>query len=126
MIPNNCKFTEDHEWIKLENDIATVGITDYASEELGDIVFVELPELNADIGQGDEFGSVESVKTVSSLYLPVTGTVVEINEELNDNPGLVNTSSYDEGWITKVKLSDTSEYEDLMNSEEYKNFLETL
>jgi glycine cleavage system H protein len=126
MIPNDCKYTEDHEWVRLENDIATIGITNYAAEELGEIVFAELPEIGTEIGQGDEFGSVESVKTVSSLFLPLAGTIVENNQELVDSPGLINSSSFDVGWFTKVKISDTAEYEDLMTSDEYKTYLETL
>ncbi len=126
MIPSDLKYTEEHEWVRVENDTAIVGITQHAVDELGEIVFVDLPEIGRQIGQMDEFGSVESVKTISSLYLPVGGEVLETNLELSKNPGYVNESPYDDGWLVKVSLSDEKEIDDLMTPEEYKNFLETL
>lgn len=126
MIPNYLKYTEEHEWVSLEEDIATIGITEYATDELGEIVFVELPELGAEFSLSDEFGTVESVKTVSSLYSPVTGVVVEVNESLNDEPNLINDSPYQSGWIVKLKIEDKSEFGDLMSHEEYETFLESL
>lgn len=122
--PKDLKYTEDHEWTKIDGDIATVGITAHAADELGEIVFVELPEVGSEIAQMNEFGSVESVKTLSSLYLPVSGTVVEINKELEGNPSAINDSPYDEGWLVKVQISDKNETDDLLTNEEYQNFLE--
>lgn len=126
MIPSDLKYTEEHEWIRQHNEHAVIGITDYAVEELGEIVFVDLPPIGRQIKQMDEFGSVESVKTISSLYLPVTGEIVEVNQELANNPGFVNESPYEEGWLVRVSLSDEKELDDLMTAEEYKNYLETL
>tara|TARA_B100001989_G_C24531437_1_gene461873 strand:+ start:1173 stop:1553 length:381 start_codon:yes stop_codon:yes gene_type:complete len=122
----SCKFTNDHEWVYIENGDAIVGISEHASKELGEIVFVELPPLNQMLNQKDEFGSVESVKTVSSVYSPVTGEVIEVNEELENRPELVNNSPFEEGWIIKLKVSDTKELDDLMTYEEYQNYIETL
>ena len=126
MIPSDLRYTEEHEWVRVENDVAVVGITQHAVDELGEIVFVDLPEIGRQIGQMEEFGSVESVKTISSLYLPVSGEVIEINSELSKNPGYVNESPYEDGWLIKVSLGDEKEIDDLMTAEEYKNFLETL
>ena len=119
-------YTQEHEWIYCENGIATIGITQYAVDELGEIVFVELPELNSNTNQQEEFGTVESVKTVSSLYAPVTGEVIEVNSGLTDQPNLVNDDPINEGWIIKIKITDESELDDLMTEDEYKNFIETL
>lgn len=126
MIPLDLKYTEEHEWVRVENDTAIVGITQHAVDELGEIVFVDLPQIGRQIGQMDEFGSVESVKTISSLYLPIGGEVLETNQELSKNPGYVNESPYDDGWLVKVSLADEKEIDDLMTPEEYKNFLETI
>ena len=126
MIPLDLKYTEEHEWVRVENDTAIVGITQHAIDELGEIVFVDLPQIGRQIGQMDEFGSVESVKTISSLYLPIGGEVLETNQELSKNPGYVNESPYDDGWLVKVSLADEKEIDDLMTPEEYKNFLEAL
>lgn len=126
MIPLDLKYTEEHEWVRVENDTAIVGITQHAVDELGEIVFVDLPQIGRQIGQMDEFGSVESVKTISSLYLPIGGEVLETNQELSKNPGYVNESPYDDGWLVKVSLADEKEIDDLMTPEEYKNFLEAL
>ena len=124
MIPNDLRYTEEHEWIRVENEVATVGITNHAVDELGEIVFVDLPQIGAEIEQMVEFGSVESVKTVSSLYLPISGKIIEINEALSHNPNLINDSPYDEGWLVKVAMSDEKEADDLMTPGEYRSHLE--
>jgi glycine cleavage system H protein len=121
--PGDRKYTKEHEWVKLDGDTGTIGITDYAQDQLGDIVFVELPDVGATVSAMQKFGEIESVKAVSELFSPVSGEVVERNEELNDNPQWVNDSPYDEGWMLKVKLS--GEPENLMTADEYEKFLET-
>ena len=126
MTPESCKYTEDHEWIYIEGNTATIGISQYAIDELGEIVYVELPKEASQVYQKDEFGTVESVKTVSSLYSPVSGKIVEINENLESNPELVNESPYSDGWMIKIELTDTDEISDLMTHEEYSHYLETL
>lgn len=118
--PAELKYTKDHEWIKVEGDTATIGITDYAQGELGDIVFVDVDTVDEDLNEGDVFGSVEAVKTVSDLYLPVAGTVLEVNAELEDQPELLNTDPYGKGWIIKLKVSDTADLSTLLSSEEYQ------
>jgi len=122
-IPENLKFTKDHEWIKIDGDVATVGITDFAQSELGDIVFVDVETLDETIEKDEVFGSVEAVKTVSDLFMPVTGEVIEFNEELEDTPEKINTNPYDEGWIIKVKISDSSQIEDLLDAAAYKEII---
>jgi glycine cleavage system H protein len=124
-VPEELQYTKSHEWVRTEDDTATVGITDYAQEELGDIVFVELPEEGATFEAGDSFGTVESVKAVSDLYSPVGGEVVEVNEALNDNPEKINEDPYGDGWIIKLRTSgegagllSASEYEKLLEEEE--------
>ncbi len=124
MYPEDLMYTENHEWIRVEGDVATVGISDYAQNELGDIVFVELPEVDEDFGQGDAMGVVESVKAVSDIYMPVGGTIVEANEDVLDAPDLVNSDPYGEGWLVKVRFSDESEMDSLMNAEDYQATLE--
>ncbi|VAX20048.1 Glycine cleavage system H protein [hydrothermal vent metagenome] len=121
--PEKLLYTKDHEWTLLEGDIAVVGITDFAQSELGDIVFVETPEVGTKLNIGDSFGVVESVKTVSDLYSPLTGEVVEVNEALVDAPETVNTSPYGDGWIVKIKMSNTSETESLMSVADYKSLV---
>lgn len=121
---SDLRFTEEHEWVRIEDDIATVGVSEHAQEELGEIVFVELPKLDKEVCQMDEVGTIESVKTVSSLFSPLTGIISEVNTELEDSPALINESSYDEGWIFKIKLSDLNEVDDLMTAEEYQSFLD--
>jgi glycine cleavage system H protein len=123
---SNTKYTEEHEWIKIDDGIATVGISKHAAEELGEIVFVELPKINLEVGQMDEIGTIESVKTVSSLFSPLTGKIVEVNTELEGTPELINDASDDDGWIFKMKIDDMVEANDLMTEEEYQTFLETL
>ena len=123
-IPNNLKYTNDHEWALIEGDTVTVGITDYAQSQLGDIVFVELPQAGDTLDKGGAFGVVESIKSVSDLYSPITGEIVEINEELEDSPELINEEPYEGGWIVKVKMSDVSELDNLKDADEYLNSIE--
>jgi glycine cleavage system H protein len=119
-IPSELKYTKDHEWIKVEGDIATVGITDFAQGELGDIVYVEVDTLDETLDVEEVFGTVEAVKTVSDLFLPLSGEIVEFNEGLEDEPEKVNTDPYGEGWMIKVKFSDASQIDDLLSAEDYK------
>jgi glycine cleavage system H protein len=121
--PDNLRYTKDHEWIRLEGDEAFVGITDFAQHELGDIVYVEIETIGQDLNSGDVFGTVEAVKTVSDLYLPVNGTVTEINPKLNSNPELVNNDPYGEGWMAKIKLSNAADIESLLNAEAYQKLV---
>tara|TARA_A100001011_G_scaffold185703_1_gene194411 strand:- start:1517 stop:1891 length:375 start_codon:yes stop_codon:yes gene_type:complete len=120
MDPNNLKYTKDHEWINIDGDYAIVGITNFAQKELGDIVFVEIESLNQEINSGEVFGSVEAVKTVSDLFMPITGKIVEINEKVVDNPELVNSDPYGEGWIIKIKILDLNEVESLLDLKSYE------
>ncbi|MCL9804849.1 glycine cleavage system protein GcvH [Flavobacterium amniphilum] len=119
-IPTNLKYTKDHEWVSIEGDIATVGITDFAQKELGDIVYVEVDTLDQTLSKDEVFGTVEAVKTVSDLFLPLSGEIVEFNEELESSPELVNSDPYGDAWMIKVKISDTSELDSLLSSEDYK------
>lgn len=123
-IRDNLKYTNDHEWIKLEDDTAYVGITDYAQKELGDIVFIEVETEGETLDKGEPFGTVEAVKTVSDIYMPLTGEVQEFNGELEDQPELVNKDPYGDGWIIKIKLSDKSEMDQLLDAEGYKKIVE--
>jgi len=118
-IPEHLRYTEDHEWIEIEDDIATVGITDYAQSELGDIVYVEMPEIGADITQGKPFGLVEAVKTVADLYAPLSGEIVEYNPLLSDNPEMINNSPYEEGWIIRIRFKDQGELASLLDAQGY-------
>ena len=119
-IPADLKYTKDHEWVKIEGDVATVGITDFAQGELGDIVYVEVETVDETLDAEEVFGTVEAVKTVSDLFLPLSGEIIEFNESLEDEPEVVNTDPYGEGWMIKVKLSDASEVDTLMSAEDYK------
>ena len=123
LVPSELKYSKEHEWVKVEGNTVTIGITEYAQGELGDIVFVELPEVDDEINEGDTFGSVESVKTVSELYAPVSGKVVESNEELEDSPEFVNESPYEKAWMVKVELSDESQLDDLLSADQYKEMI---
>ena len=123
MVPDNLRYTKDHEWIRVDGNVATVGITDHAQEELGDIVFVELPRPGAALAQHDTFGSVESVKAVSDIYSPVAGEVAEVNNALADAPEKVNADPYGEGWIMKMLLADTSQLESLMTAAQYTEYV---
>ncbi len=124
--PRDLKYTQEHEWVSVEGNVATVGITYYAQEELGDIVYVELPEAKKPVIQFAEFGVVESVKTVSNLYSPCSGEVIEINKAVVETPELVNDDPYDGGWLIKLRMSDPRELDELMTSAEYEEFLEEL
>ncbi|OUM86465.1 MAG: glycine cleavage system protein H [Bacillus thermozeamaize] len=120
LLPKELKYSAEHEWVKAEGTRARIGITDFAQSELGDIVFIELPEVGDEVTAGEAFGSIESVKTVSDLYSPVTGQVVEVNKELEDNLEWVNESPYEKGWMIVVEMSDPSELERLLSAEEYE------
>lgn len=122
-IPANLKYTKDHEWVKIEGDIATVGITDFAQKELGDIVYVEVDTLDQTLDKDEVFGTVEAVKTVSDLFLPLSGEIVEFNESLETTPEKVNTDPYGDGWMVKVKISNASEESELLSSEQYKELI---
>jgi glycine cleavage system H protein len=122
--PKGLKYTKEHEWVLVEDDGATVGITEYAQEELGNIVYVELPEVGEKITKDDPFGSVESVKAVSDLFAPVSGTVVEVNDSIPDGPEMVNEDPYGDGWLIKVAMSDKEELKDLLSPEEYGEYLD--
>ena len=121
--PKELRYSEEHEWVKTEGNLVRVGITDFAQSELGDIVFVELPEVGATVQADEPFGSVESVKTVSELYAPISGKVVEVNEDLNDNPEFVNESPYEKAWMIVIEPSDAGETDKLMSAEEYENMV---
>jgi glycine cleavage system H protein len=119
-VPANLKYTKEHEWIRVEGEVAYVGITDYAQSELGEIVFVEVETVGETLASGDVFGTVEAVKTVSDLYLPVDGTILEFNEELEDAPELVNDDAFGKGWMIKLEIKDASQIESLLSAEEYE------
>ncbi|MDF2932435.1 MAG: gcvH [Chryseobacterium sp.] len=118
--PSELKYTKDHEWVKIEGNIATIGITDFAQGELGDIVYVDVDTVDDDINGGDVFGSVEAVKTVSDLFLPVSGKVIEFNAALEDQPELLNTEPYGNGWIIKIEIADGADQSELLSAEEYQ------
>lgn len=122
--PDELKYTEEHEWLLIEDELVTVGITDFAQDSLGDIVFVELPEVGTLLVAGKPFGVVESVKAVSDVYAPISGEVIEVNEELPDSPETLNTSPYEDGWMIKIKPSDLSQLEDLLDADDYAEFVE--
>lgn len=119
-------YTKEHEWVNIEDSVATVGITTYAQEALGDITFVELPSVNSEVEQFEQFASVESVKAASDIFAPVSGKVVEVNDELNANPGLINKACYEKGWLAKIEMSQVEERANLMTAKEYKSFLKSL
>ena len=123
-IPKELKYTKDHEWVKVEGNTATIGITDFAQSQLGDVVFVDLPAVDSEMVIGKEFGAIESVKAVSDIYAPLSGTVVEVNELLADAPETVNQDAYGEGWIVKIIMKDESELSDLLGSAEYEKICE--
>ncbi len=118
-LPSNLKFTKDHEWLRVDDDIATIGITEYAASQLGDIVFVDVNTVDETLDAEEVFGSIEAVKTVSDLFLPVAGEVIEFNETLEDNPAIINQDPYGEGWIIKLRITDATELENLLSAEEY-------
>ena len=124
-VPENLKYTEDHEWIKLNDDgTALIGITDFAQSELGDIVYIEVDADEGELKAGDVFGSIEAVKTVSDMFLPISGEILTFNEDVEENPELVNKDPYGKGWIIKLKLSDNDELDNLLNAETYKALIE--
>jgi glycine cleavage system H protein len=121
-VPENFLFTDDHEWVDINGDIATIGITDFAQGELGDIVFIEFPDLNTEFNKGQSIGTIEAVKTVADIYMPLSGKIVALNDELNDNPSLVNNDPFKDGWMIKVEIMHLDEVSELMNKEKYNNF----
>ena len=123
MIIKGLYYSEEHEWVKVSGSVATIGITDYAQDALGDIVFVELPNVDDEFTQMDEIGVLESVKTVSNIYIPVSGRIIEVNESVIEDPALVNSSPYDEGWLVKVEMYETAELDDLNSAEDYEESL---
>lgn len=122
-IPDDVKYTKEHEWVKLEGNIATIGITDYAQEQLGDIVMIEFPAEGTTVVKNDAFGVLESVKSVSDVFAPLSGKVIEVNDPLTDSPGIVNEDCYGEGWLIKIELSKPQETEELMNAKAYETYL---
>lgn len=124
MYPTEFLYSEEHEWLSVDGDVATLGITEFAQSELGEVVFVDLPEVGQSFTAGDEIGSVESVKAVAEVYTPVSGEVVEVNSELEDSPELVNEAPHDDGWFVKLRLDDSAELAELMNAKKYQQFLE--
>ncbi len=122
-IPENLKYTKDHEWVLVDGEIATVGITDFAQGELGDIVFVEIETEGDDLDKEEVFGTIEAVKTVSDLYMPVAGTIIEINPELENKPEIVNQEPYKGGWMVKIKVKNTADLNDLLSAEDYKELI---
>ena len=123
-IPEELRYTEEHEWVKLDGNVATVGITDFAQSELGDIVYLEIDTLDAEINSNDVFGTVEAVKTVSDLFMPVTGKVIEVNSSLEDAPEVVNDDPYGQGWIIKIEVTNPTDVETLMSSDNYRNLID--
>lgn len=122
-VPADLKYTNDHEWIKVDGDVATIGITDFAQSELGDIVYVEIETEGETLDKEEVFGSIEAVKTVSDLFMPVGGEVIEINEEIESNPEVINSDAYGAGWLIKIKVSDTSELDALLSAEDYQGVI---
>ena len=122
-LPESLKYTKDHEWVRVEGDIAYIGITDFAQSELGDIVYVDIDTVDKDINQNDVFGTVEAVKTVSDLFSPLSGTVQEFNEKLENNPELVNSDPYGEGWIIKLSIADASQIDGLLTADGYREVI---
>jgi|SRR5205809_7952290 glycine cleavage system H protein len=123
-IPEDNRYAKSHEYAHPEGDVATIGITDYAQKELGDVVYVELPQVGTQLDANEELGSIESVKAVSELFTPVSGEVIEINEALTENPALVNTDPYGDGWMIKIRMTDQTELDELMGTEEYEEYTE--
>jgi len=122
MYPSDCRYTRDHEWVRIEGDTCTLGITDFAQKELGEVVYVEQPEVGHLFDAHDEIGTIESVKAVAEVFTPVAGEIVEINEALKDDPQLVNEDPHADGWLVKIKFSDSSDFDELMNAEDYEAF----
>ncbi len=123
-IPGNLKYTKEHEWVRIEGDTATIGVTDYAQGELGDVVFVEVDTIGETLDKGEVFGTIEAVKTVSDLFLPVSGEVMEMNPAIEDTPETINNDPYENGWIVKIKMSNPAEADELMDADKYKEMIE--
>jgi glycine cleavage system H protein len=123
-LPEDLKYTREHEWVSIEGSVATIGITDHAQEQLGDVVFVELPAVGDRVEKADAFGVVESTKAVSDVYAPIAGEVAEVNDDLPDNPELINEDPYGDGWMVKITLGDRADLDDLMTADEYRKFIE--
>lgn len=124
-VPADLLYTDDHEWVRVEGDTAFIGITDFAQNELGDIVFVEVETIDEDLDKGDAFGTIEAVKTVSDMFMPIGGTVLELNEALEDTPDIINSDPYGEGWILKIKIADAGELENLLDADTYIGSIES-
>ncbi len=122
-VPENLKYTKDHEWVLVDGDVATIGITEFAQGELGDIVFVEIETEDEELDKEEVFGTIEAVKTVSDLYMPITGKVIEVNPDLEDQPDLVNKEPFQGGWMIKVQIADTAELDELLTAEQYKEVI---
>ena len=122
-VPKDLLFTDEHEWVKIDDNIATIGITDYAQRELGDIVFIEFPSLNSNYNKGESMGTIEAVKTVADIFMPISGQIIELNDVLNNNPETVNNNPFNDGWILKLQIKDMGEVSDLMDSKKYKTFI---
>ena len=122
-IPDELKYTKDHEWVRVEGDVAIIGITDFAQRELGDIVFIEIDQLDEEVAAGDTFGTIEAVKTVSDLFSPISGTVTEFNEGIEDAPESINGDPYNDGWIVKMSIKDASEIDGLLTADQYKELI---
>ena len=121
--PKNLMYTSEHEWVKLDGNIATIGITDFAQSELGDIIFLEFPNIDEHFSSGDVFGTIEAVKTVSDMYMPLTGKIIDINEDLNDNPEKVNDDPYENGWMVKIQIEDNIDKSELLDSQSYTELI---
>jgi glycine cleavage system H protein len=124
-IPDNLYYTKDHEWTKISNDEVTVGVTDYAQSELGDIVYLELPEVGSKVSQGESFGTIEAVKAVSDLFAPISGEIIAVNNKLSDSPEVINSDPYGEGWMIKIKLENPDEVNELLPSTDYQKLIES-
>ena len=122
--PEDLKYTREHEWVSIDGSVATIGITDHAQEQLGDVVFVELPTVGDRVEKADAFGVVESTKAVSDVYAPISGEITEVNDDLPDNPELINEDPYGDGWMVKITLGDKADLDDLMSADEYRKFIE--
>jgi len=122
-LPENLKYTDDHEWVNVKDDVAIIGITDFAQSELGDIIFVEFPDMGMSINQKDSVGTLEAVKTVADIYSPVSGEVIEVNDNLESSPELINEDPYEEGWILKIKISNKDELDGLLSNSDYEKMI---
>lgn len=125
-VPDDLYYTKEHIWVKIEGDIATIGITDYGQHQLGDIVFIDMPENGREVESGEVIASVESIKAISEIYAPVTGKIISVNEDLANDPSVINSDPYGDGWICDIQMKDPSEVEDLMTAEDYRAYLEEL